>query len=85
MKRVRGQGLIEYLILVCLVAVAAIAVVSTVGQNIREQYANISASLRGGDAVKVSAPDRAAFGGRGLDDFMEGAKKPSAGFSGWGR
>ena len=78
-SRERAQGLIEYLILVCLISVAAIAVVSLVGKNIREQYANISAALRNGESVKLSAPDRASYEARGMDDFMEGAKKTQGG------
>ena len=53
-----GQGLVEYLILVCLVAVSAIAIVSVVGKNIKEQYANISAALRNGKKVELTEPAR---------------------------
>lgn len=69
----RGQGLVEYLILVCLIAVSAIAVVSTVGTNIKEQYANISAALRNRRGVKLSQPDAGAYRHRGMDDYAEGA------------
>ena len=75
----KGQGLVEYLILVCLVAVSAIAVVSVVGKNIREQYANVSSSLRGGGKVSVTAPERSAYEARGMDDFMDSAKKSGGG------
>lgn len=70
----KGQGLVEYLVLVCLVSVAAIAVVSVVGRNIREQYANVSASLRNGDKVDLTAPDAGTYGERGMDDFTESAR-----------
>ncbi len=79
MKGNRGQGLVEYLILVCLVAVSAIAVVSVVGKNIREQYANISAALHNGKAVKATPADAASYEARGMDDFMDGAKKSGGG------
>lgn len=69
----KGQGLVEYLILVCLVAVSAIAVVSVVGKNIREQYANVSASLRNGAPVKVSRQKKENYEARGMDDFMDTA------------
>lgn len=73
----RGQGLIEYLILVCLVGVAAIAVVVTVGTNIREQYARISNSLRNGKGkVSLTAPDPDSYRKRGMDDFTESAVTP---------
>lgn len=70
----RGQGLVEYLILTCLVSVAAIAVVGTVGKNIREQYANISAALRNGKSVKLTTPSAGAVETRGMDDFGESAR-----------
>lgn len=75
-----GQGLVEYLILTCLVAVAAIAVVSVVGQNIRARYANISAALQGKrPAEKLEAPETTAYEIRGLDDFSQSATKPGRG------
>lgn len=74
MKQTRGQGLVEYLILTCLVSVAAIAVVGTVGKNIREQYGNISAAIRNGKTVKLTAPDAGAWDARGMDDFGESAR-----------
>lgn len=43
----RGQSLMEYLLLVCLIAVGATATVKVVGQNIQAQFNNISRSLRG--------------------------------------
>ena len=74
MRASRGQGLVEYLILTCLVSVAAIAVVGTVGKNLREQYGNISAALRNGKTVKLSTPDAGAWEARGMDDFNESAR-----------
>ncbi len=70
----RGQGLMEYLILVCLIAIASITVVSTVGKNLREQYANISKALQNKGKVKVSDVESSAYHARGMDDFMDGAK-----------
>ncbi len=74
MNQTKGQGLVEYLILTCLVSVAAIAVVGTVGKNIREQYSNISAALRNGKSVKLTAPEAGAVEMRGMDDFGESAR-----------
>ncbi len=71
---IRGQGLVEYLVLVCLVAIAAIGVVGVVGKNIREQYANISASLRNGKAVNLTAPSADTYEGRGMDDYGDAAR-----------
>ena len=42
-----GQSLVEYLILICLIAVGTTAVVKVVGQNIAAQFNNVSLHLRG--------------------------------------
>jgi len=71
-----GQGLVEYLILVCLIAVSTIAIVGVVGKNVREQYANISATIRGDRAsIRLTKPDSQTYDYRGMDDFTEGAKR----------
>lgn len=73
--REQGQGLVEYLILVCLVAVSAIAVVTVVGTNVRELYANVSGALRNEkSAVKLTKPGKGTYQRRGLDDFNESAQ-----------
>lgn len=41
----RGQGLVEYLIIVSLVAVATISVMKVVGQSVQVKFAQISKSL----------------------------------------
>lgn len=69
----RGQGLVEYLVLVCLITVSSIAVVSVVGANIKELYANVAHSLQGKKKVKFTETDPAMYQGRSLEDFMEGA------------
>lgn len=73
-----GQGLVEYLILVCLVSVSAISIVSVVGTNLREKYEKISAALRGdrsslGDKT-FTTPNATSYQTRGMDDFTEGAQ-----------
>lgn len=70
-----GQALTEYLILLCLVSVAAIAVVSVVGQNLRARYATISSALRGDRDVKkeMESPDSETYEMRGFDDYTESA------------
>lgn len=76
-RTIRGQGLIEYLILVCLIAVSSIWVVGIVGKNIKEQYANISRSLTraDGQSVPKTEVDEQAYQSHGMDDFMLGARK----------
>jgi pilus assembly protein Flp/PilA len=76
----KGQGLIEYLVLVCLIAVGSMAVIRVVGKNVRVQFANISRALGGQDealqADKVSADD---YSKRDFSDFMKGAGSGTGG------
>jgi Flp pilus assembly pilin Flp len=77
----KGQGLIEYLVLTCLVAISAVAVVSVVGQNIRARYATISAALRGDRTVKkeLDEAESSSYEIRGFDDYTESATKSGNG------
>lgn len=46
----RGQGMTEYIIIVALIAVAAIATYKFFGQTVRNQTAGIAAEVSGKDA-----------------------------------
>ncbi len=74
LKNQRGQGLIEYLILVALIAVGTIGVVKAVGKTMSVQYAQINKSMGGsvsGSMVKgrVTATDMQQ---KDLSNFAEG-------------
>ncbi|MCC5853728.1 MAG: pilus assembly protein [Alkalimonas sp.] len=49
-KRIKGQGMTEYLIIVALIAVAAIGVYSFFGQTIRHQVSGLAAEVSGQSA-----------------------------------
>lgn len=71
----KGQSLIEYLIVVALVAVASIGMIKAVGTNITVHFANISKALAGDESneiapVKVQSDQVKT---RDLRDFMKGA------------
>lgn len=53
-KKQRGQGMTEYIIIVALVAVAAIAVYQLFGQVIRSQTAAMAKELAGEDGSEQS-------------------------------
>lgn len=75
-KNQRGQGLIEYIILLGIISVSSIAIVSVVGKNIREQYARISNAIRGKkEKVELTAPSASSYDMRGMDDFDAAAEK----------
>lgn len=71
-----GQGLIEYLLLLCLIGATTIGIVSVVGQNIKEQYQKASAAIRGEDAdsIKFTKPSFEQGKERGMSDWEKGAK-----------
>ena len=48
-KKIKGQGLSEYLIIVALIAVAAIAVVGLFGGAAQNQVAGLAAEISGGN------------------------------------
>ena len=75
LKNKTGQGLVEYLILMCLVTVSSIAVVSVVGQNIKAQYAKISKAITGkGGQIQMEQASSDSYKSRGMDDYSESSK-----------
>lgn len=51
-KKIRGQGMSEYLVIVALIAVAAIAVTALFGNVAKNQVAAISSELSGGTSAQ---------------------------------
>ncbi len=50
-QRKRGQGMTEYIIIVALIAIAAIAVITLFGDNVRQLFASSAEALAGNDNV----------------------------------
>lgn len=72
----KGQGLIEYLILVALMGVATIGIVRVLNQNVSSQFANVICGLQGGNCRKkqgerVEAND---YRKKDLSDFLNGTR-----------
>ncbi|MBC7414148.1 MAG: hypothetical protein H7327_04340 [Herminiimonas sp.] len=81
-NRQRGQGMTEYIIIVALIAVAAIAVYQFFGQTIRSQtsaIANEVAGKTGAPAVAAAGTAATASDGerakKGLSNYADGATK----------
>ena len=51
-KKNRGQGMTEYIIIVALIAIAAIAVITLFGDNIRQLFGASAEALAGSTDVK---------------------------------
>jgi type IV pilus assembly protein PilA len=58
--RQRGQGMTEYVIIVALIAIAAIAVYQFFGNTVRNQTAAIAEELAGGDGTTAQAAAQTA-------------------------
>jgi len=63
--RQRGQGMTEYIVIVALIAIAAIAVYQYFGQTVRNQTAAIAQELSGGDGT--AARDKAGEAADGAE------------------
>lgn len=77
-KNKKGQGLIEYLIIVAIVAVGSIAVIRAVGGNMNVQFANVALAL-GGKGQKKPAHEVTdnMYKKRDFSNFFEGSVSPS--------
>ncbi len=75
MRNERGQGLIEYLIIVALVAIAGIAVMKVVGQNIHAQFATVANAIQGKSATKAPMEEvrKSYYRKKDMSDFFRGS------------
>lgn len=73
-KNNSGQGLIEYLIISALIAVACIGIVRVLGHTISIQFANITNSLQGvQNKIQTEKVSDSHYKKRDLSNFMSGA------------
>ena len=76
MDRLRGrggQGLIEYLILVALMAVATIGVVRALNYVVQVQFGNVIRTVEGNNhKIQTRSFDESTIHKRDLSDFMKG-------------
>jgi Flp pilus assembly pilin Flp len=86
----RGQGMTEYIVIVALIAVAAIAVYQLFGQTVRSQTAGIALELSGQSAQPAigtaqqaaTQANTAQTGERGLSNYNHDAAGGAAGNGG---
>lgn len=71
-----GQGMTEYIIIVALIAIAAIAIYGLFGDTIRGQMGIMTEELAGqtGSASIADPETTEATATRGLSDFSEGTQ-----------
>ncbi len=70
----RGQGMTEYIIIVALIAIAAIATTSFFGSTVRNQVAAMAASLAGNQTSASKATDQATKAGKSSASEANDAK-----------
>ena len=82
LKNKKGQGLIEYLIIVALMAVATMAIMRVMSQTVSVKFAQVTAALQGkstnvtlqADEIKATDIKR-----KDMSDFFRGTKSNGRG------
>lgn len=79
----KGQSLIEYLLLVALMAVGSIAVLRSLNKTVAVNFANVTSALQGEGAKKVSHErvSESDFKKRDMSSFMSGSMNRKSGSS----
>ena len=75
----RGQGLIEYIVIVALVAVGSISLLRVLNQSVNFQFAQISKALGAKTQDKMKAPEVTStqLQKKDLGNFMQGVRSKS--------
>jgi len=63
---VRGQGLVEYALILVLIAIVSIGVLTELGGQTSEVFSRVSCTLDGGTASTSSHPGNPQGGGSGI-------------------
>ena len=78
MKHSKGQGMVEYIILIAIIAVASLGIVKILGNTVTQKLTQITYALQGKsqDARRVDDPkiDKKHWEKRDMDDFYESAE-----------
>lgn len=78
MKNRKGQGMIEYIVIVALVAIGAIGITELLGQTVRTKLSQITSSLQDKNdnaAKKLPTVTASYFNRKGLNNFNSNANK----------
>lgn len=75
-SRSRGQGLVEYLIIVSIVAVGAIGIVKVISQNMRFHFTQVAESLGSHAPERPQRGEirKSHFEAKDFSNFWEGSK-----------
>ena len=70
----RGQGMTEYIIVVALIAIAAVAAVSLFGSSVKTQFTALASELVGGQQAEATLATQA----QAADGALPGAAQASS-------
>lgn len=76
----KGQGLVEYLVLVALISVATIGVIKVVGKNLAKQYENINRAMgaKTSEKLEIENASSANLKQKDLSNFIDGSRVEAA-------
>jgi len=70
----KGQTLIEYLIIVAVIAIGSIFIVKSLGETVKVRFANITNALQGNHQdLQPQIVNPEDYSKRGLNDFFKAA------------
>ncbi|MCB0378548.1 MAG: Flp family type IVb pilin [Bdellovibrionales bacterium] len=76
-KSKKGQGMVEYMVIVAMMAVATMGIMRVLSQTTQGKFAKITQSLQGGTAsieVQVDKVDSNHFKKKDMSNFFMGSK-----------
>lgn len=76
LRKRSGQGMVEYMILVALIAAGTMGVVRVVGYNIGIQYENINRALgaKNSNQLQTQNAEQSLLNKKDLSDFLQGSR-----------
>ena len=74
LRNQRGQGLIEYLIIVALMGVATIAIVRTMGTAVAGRFASVTDAIQGKKSSHTISVDEDLFKKKDMGNFFDGVE-----------
>lgn len=82
LKNKKGQGLVEYLIIVAIMAVGTMAIMRIMNQTVAVKFARVTKTLQGGESkVNFNQPtiEEEHFKKRDMSNFFHGASSKNSG------
>ena len=71
LQRKSGQAMTEYVIIICVVAIAALLVAGVFGTNIRNLFKSANTSMTKGEAQTVTIDDKGGEKDGRINDFSD--------------